>query len=1827
MKGKRRIFSVFIAFCIIFTLMPIGASGSSVQQLYWIYSGNCSADSNGKIIANDADNFYAHKKISVDRSNDSRYGYFAYKSGTDYYAVKSVEITDNTGNYKISSYDDDNEYEYIISCTKHGSCTFRATLGNITYEINAGFELPYTGAYNSIVCTEDAYLDGKFHFETGPKDSDGNSYFYLIMQCQNYAAGSVKASAGRYGDSGWKPKKIKGLEFGDVEVKYISGSRYYVSKVTVTKEFQSPYNSNNRYTIGFSVKSSNMDLGTHSMQIYDSREIEKDSRLYWFYDSEVDVADDGLVNLTVSYLNSLDKAACRVLERNSVNNERVTGYFAVRKDTGYYAVNVGDGAVLSTDKFEIGKIGRDNYPNSDFAYYVRFLKFGTSKFTTWYMGKEYSINLTASLPPVGLYSNEERTADSYLDGEFHFTDGPKDSSGNSYFYLIADDYGYEVDQVKGYICEHNEENRAASMDGISVGEAYRLDEDYITCRITVSEQYRETSSQSGYYIGLKYGNTNEYNADWIHIYDSMEYPKDRQLYWFDRWSVNINEQGIVTPDEKRNINELAVRKIMLERLKNSNYGYFAVKDGDNYRAVKNVNSLDNSDIMFADIGNSDNGNSSDSNEYLYGLKCMKIGEYKGQFSYSENGNEYRLSMVAVLPESGAYATSERNAESFLNDEFHFADAAEKSPDGSTAYFYVITRDYDVDININKTKVVVSDSYNGEDGVKGISAGKVEKFTAADGKSYFRCKIAVTSDYKQKEYGRIFISFEEDRRHDVISIRIGDSAEYPQKQQLYSFRYWSVDIGEDGLLTMSSDNDYDDMETLDDIAERVYTSSEKKDNMYECCFAVKKGDSYYAVNNLEALNSDNISIEKDEENAYRYYIRWTEFGIYTLKAEYEGSEYMFNIVVGLPELGVYSSPVREESSYLYKEFHFADAQVTDENGAVFYLIGQTGGTDPADIKVTVQKGIEGIIVGEPQEYTETQESKDYFICPVTITRDYRYSGRGVEFNCTAKWGSNVWIRIYDSSEYSPDRQLYMFEGGGVDICEDGMLKAREGYSINFDEEAQRMERTDNNSDRMYGYFAVKKNGNYYAVDNLTASDNNNVKIKKDYEVKNGYRYVIDWSQFGAYTLNAEYEGSEYMFNLSVDLPEIAFYNEPVRDAENYLDGELHYIDAADTNESGSEAYFYLIASAYGYDINDTSVAIRERNDDYDWVEKNVPGISISEPRYLDDSHKYCVWTIIVSKDYKGDRSNSAMRDDFGYNNRKPNNYFSFLISYKDEDGYSDSESIRASVYDSMEIADDQILYWFDKDYADTDDSKKIISKGYYYYAEKALFPSETVDAALYKNGKREGWFAVKTDEGEYYAVDNVEVTDNANIKLNYDGNRYTVKWSDFGDYRFTAVYEDKEYKQNLFLHVPDTGFFSSEDVSEKTYLDGEFHFITSDNKSADGKEAYFYLIGGEGYKYYYPAFIDDNDKPVQSDGICFELLPGSTYQKQVWKVTVTSDYRTGYYSARQIGWFSESGYLRKTEEINIYDSTEVPEEEQLYWFSDYEVRIRQDADGRLESEDENCTLDECANRILRTSHNNEAGYFAIKKGKNEYYAVDSVKAEGFTVGKNKITGLYIVNRPGIGEYYCSAVDSTDGREYRMKVIFKLPDSGFYSSINEQSSDTFLGSFDYNTSLVKAFYYICPEEDFDSIGTDNINAEILKADSENDETVDGLRIGEKGSIDKGGNTYYYWKIEVADSYSFNREIRLNFSFRENTAQSEPIKVLGPVECGDVDTNGTVDFVDALWLKRHVAKWNGYSDIYMKSADVNNDGKADEADVMILERYLAGWEEYRNLPYKAE
>ena len=60
------------------------------------------------------------------------------------------------------------------------------------------------------------------------------------------------------------------------------------------------------------------------------------------------------------------------------------------------------------------------------------------------------------------------------------------------------------------------------------------------------------------------------------------------------------------------------------------------------------------------------------------------------------------------------------------------------------------------------------------------------------------------------------------------------------------------------------------------------------------------------------------------------------------------------------------------------------------------------------------------------------------------------------------------------------------------------------------------------------------------------------------------------------------------------------------------------------------------------------------------------------------------------------------------------------------------------------------------------------------------------------------------------------------------------------------------------------------------------------------------------------------------------------------------------------------------------------------------------------------------------------------------------------------------------------------------------------------------------------------------------------------------------------------------------------------------------GDVNSDDTVDSLDAMLLARYAAAWSGIV-IDTKAADLNADGKVDNADAMILARYVAGWDGY--------
>lgn len=90
----------------------------------------------------------------------------------------------------------------------------------------------------------------------------------------------------------------------------------------------------------------------------------------------------------------------------------------------------------------------------------------------------------------------------------------------------------------------------------------------------------------------------------------------------------------------------------------------------------------------------------------------------------------------------------------------------------------------------------------------------------------------------------------------------------------------------------------------------------------------------------------------------------------------------------------------------------------------------------------------------------------------------------------------------------------------------------------------------------------------------------------------------------------------------------------------------------------------------------------------------------------------------------------------------------------------------------------------------------------------------------------------------------------------------------------------------------------------------------------------------------------------------------------------------------------------------------------------------------------------------------------------------------------------------------------------------------------------------------------------------------------------------------------------------------SIEKECVCGEHVKILtAPTKylVGDVDLNGEVDSIDATFLARYLAKWNGVEINLLSNADVNNDGSVDIIDLFYLNRHFSNWYGYDNLESK--
>ena len=1143
---------------------------------------------------------------------------------------------------------------------------------------------------------------------------------------------------------------------------------------------------------------------------------------------------------------------------------------------------------------------------------------------------------------------------------------------------------------------------------------------------------------------------------------------------------------------------------------------------------------------------------SDLEQHISAVK-NSAGYYKIVSSKSASGSIKAeeggiIAYNATLPEFGIYSGREKTDEKYLADKIYLTDAA-YGDDGAEFYFIFEGK------NIKRNELGLSI----EDNLFKIS--DCEDYVDDEGNRSYVWKITVLEEFNPED-GSDWLSVRIDRNGNVYNylenVRVYAKETTAEGSQLYWIDKWGVEVDDEGLIT-SSDN-YPSVE--EQARKKIYGEGFGSKRGY---FAIKdSGDNFYALDNAEVSDTNKIRISN---SGFEYRISWKGIGKYKITAEADGRKYELNLSVSLPAAGFYSHPERMADNYL-DEFHFADSaeKSEDETKAHFYFITPVAGYEADEVEVVavewndmgerVATKVDGLSFEKPEK--RTFDSENYFVCRITVSDKYRrntqYDAESIALmDKNGKYINGESISIHDPMEVPLDRQLYWFDSYYVNADNEGKLTLKDnaGYD-NIDNAAVRMIAR-NYIGTATGYFAVKADdGSYHAVNNVTVSDSDNLELTND-----GFIYRMKWLQLKTYRFEAEKDGKIYNFNMRMELPAIGFYSHRERTPENYLNEEFYFADAAETNEDETEAYFYVIAETKDYALEKIDISVVEHNSESGvWEQKRPEGLSFGKPEKVTfDSKDYFVWKVTVNSCYR------EVEGDGGYNMVR--------VRYIGENDLYENKYI--DIYDLTNIPESRQLYWFYSDDATAGENGQLTAAW-----DTTLDRIARNDMTRFSKGSEEVYFAVKDDNGDYYALDNVTVSDD-NIGLSKEGFKYDIELNQFGEYMFRGAKDRKTYKLMMYVKLPYMGFYSSPDRSADKYLGTEMYFEDIPQKSKDKKEAVAYFItpaysGKDNIKIEVGQYKFNSDsgemewQAENNDGIVFsnpkEAVFG-TGKYCVWEVHIGDKYKLNRnYQIAAINTESQKPF-DFLYNIVIHNADEVTPSQQIYYFLKYE-------EGTVENKG---TLGDLICGVDYGFY-----YCAILKD-GEYYKVDIADAKGIRYSVNETSGAITLIPENTGEYTITAV--YDGKRYYSKGMIVLSDVGFWSEPN-RSYETLLKEFNYNTADDKKhFYYISPSGYY----WDD-NAEILDVKDivikpytwergGNCIEASGIKIGECGSFTEAGQTYYYWEVIVDKSFdaeSTGRYVHMQYNCSGRNGQSIAIKITGYKNYEDsVSVSGTVTSSD--------------------------------------------------------
>ncbi len=1163
-----------------------------------------------------------------------------------------------------------------------------------------------------------------------------------------------------------------------------------------------------------------------------------------------------------------------------------------------------------------------------------------------------------------------------------------------------------------------------------------------------------------------------------------------------------------------------------------------------------------------------------------------------------------------FPEAGFYRMPARTSENYLGDEIYLAE--ETVTDGHYRFYYMVqAKD-----SFQKGELDVTHRQ-----MEGVTVSTADDWTdSVNNQTYYVWEVQVDSQATFDEEFWIELSGQKSEqsyyRQDWLTIH--DTDVVPKNQRLYWFNASEVQVDADGAIQLRDEAGG----SVDEYASFEENWTIRTGNI-KSYFAVKRDEKYFAVDDVQLTYTEGMSMSASTTEPYLYTLIWTTFGTYQFKAVVDEKEYRFIFNVSLPDAGFYSTGLRSESSYIEEEFHFINASEKSQDGteAYFYLIAPTYDYSLNQISVSfgkwlseeeiegnvwTEKKISGMEIGTPQ--MATFDNENYAVWKITVSDAYQnpYANRQDLRIAYGKEGMSRTKRIiiYDSTEISEEEQLYWFyDSSKIEIDESGKMSLSSDSEESLDGRAYKQIRWNDKSGSMEGYFAVKKNGEYYALRTVQTSETEGISVTEYADTP--YLYKVEWSEFGKYHIIATDNEAEYRLNFYAELPKIGFYSTCNRSEETYLD-EFYYADAVEKSEDGKEAYFYCIAPTDGFTKSQiraffTEYISNEETGEENWEEKSIPGISIAqyETKFFDEK-EYVIFQIAVSNQYQYDIEKSYQE--------------CIRIVYdKGEGWHADWKYIK--MYDASIVPPSQQLYFFDDYNVTLDSDGKLKSKDM-----DSLSTLERRELFGGNGRSYNGYFAVK-EGSEYYAVTPVSVPENV-ICAKADDDSYSCRITKIGDYEITAAYKGQTYRINAIYSLPSSGFFAKPEKTAENYLYEQFWVQNAIEKSEDGTECYFYLFR-------------DNLDDTESDEI--KLMSNSREEGDTAgiKIEVQSKVKKGrinywiYKITVPITYTAEGNHSESWEmhtdncrfSIEMFDTGAIRPEQQLHWVYKDDAQIE---NGKLRPAEGNSTLYPRTemNLVYNTPWARE-GYFAVLKD-GEYYPVNNISAtDEVTATLDEDSGAFGLVSKHVGEYTITYNDGKQEYYFKSKVV--LPTAGCFTSQTYTEEAFIADLFDYNTADEnKHFYFIAKE----NLIKGNSNPDSLQFSITPGDTHDGVGIGvgESGTFERKGETYYYWEIKVDKSFQHSSDyvqyvVQLkdgNYSLYGNM-----LKIRGYVKYGDIDKNDKTDFADALWLKRYLADWDNYRYIGRREADVDRDGKITASDLMILERHIAGWTGYESLP----